>query len=146
MLAFLSKIAIVVSWPLVPMEDTDHTCYSSSFFLLLRNMCMKAIWFMIMLLSSLHLVSCACHIAVLSKADSCDVRCKGFGLRSSQLGQIKCFADKNPGFGESKNSNKKCKVFNPETLYAGKTILLVYAEENICAMQKKIIFTSSKRH
>lgn len=63
-----------------------------------------------------------CDISVLFKADSCDVRCKGFGLESSQLGQIKCFPDKNPGFGESKNSNKKCKVFNPETLSTGKMI------------------------
>lgn len=51
---------------------------------------------------------------------------------------MKCFADKNPGLGESKNSNKKkCKVFNPETLYTGKTIWpSVSKRENICNAEK----------
>lgn len=57
--------------------------------------------------SAFGVLCLVCHIAVVSRADSCDVRCKGFGLGSSQLGQIKCFTDKIAGFGESKNSNKK---------------------------------------
>jgi len=74
--------------------------------------------------SAFGVLCLVCCIAVLSKADSCNVRCEGFGLASSHLGQIKCFADKNPGFGESKNSNKKkCNVFNPESLYTGKKLL-----------------------
>lgn len=82
-------------------------------------MCMKAnlCYDNVAVQSAFGVLCLVCHIAVLSRADSCNVRCKGFGLGSSQLGQIKYFADKNPGFGESKNS----KIFNPETLYTGKT-------------------------
>lgn len=108
---------------------------------------MKAIYFMIMLLYSLHLVSCACHIAALSKADSCDVRCKDLALEVVSLGRLNALQTKILGLGKVKIvTRRSVTVFNPETLYAGRTALLGYAKEKNNAMQKKIIFTSSKGH
>lgn len=63
------------------------------------------------------------------------------------LGRLNALQTKILGLGKVKIVTRgSVKVFNPETLYAGRTILLVYAKEKIYAMQKKIIFTSSKRH
>lgn len=83
------------------MENAGHTSYSSSslFF-----------WFLgisqeVGAKTNLLCYHCAaqpvfsvlcliCHTSVLCRAVSCDVRCKGFGLGSCQLKQIKCFTDK----------------------------------------------------
>lgn len=103
-------------------------------------------------LSVLGVLCLVCHTAVLSRADSCDVRCRGFGLGNRQLGQIKCFTDKNTALGETENGNKKkSKVFNPETLYTGKTFGPVKVrerekEKKIIIMLKKMILISSKKH
>lgn len=47
---------------------------------------------------------------------------KDLGWEVVSLGRLNVPQTKILGLGKSKNSNKKCKVFNPETLYTGKTI------------------------